>query len=1000
MNKEIFVLPIESSTKRPPVFGFFSTTLFLVLAYFSILIVESVVNLINSRTFLEFDFANLSTTAIALGFSAIFIIWIILKENILRSKLLNKVYFYILSSTVAKIIYIVLNSLVLLLTLGAQVTYDLTYYIVSPIRFFAALIFVYLTVVMFLKTRKYKSSYNLIDSLRNSKFIDEQTPKSNKKFSIRKQSLGIEFIYFNLGTIDLINQKEEKVKNIQNDLNILFESNEKYTKRFKVFLLHLPPSLKLFFEENDPPIKSVVLRVELNRKDDFLEKTEIFYEGLKKQFETVIILDSSFIKYFYLSVLGFTLKNSNIKNIDDIDTIFLGLKAKKISDNRIKLESSLNKDAFNSELYFSSLYNIENNNENRQDEANIYKFSENPLYNILNKINSDQSVAVLTFERIKNASSKDNELTKRVSKGVEHKRKDLDVIDTKIDKTKVELMKKSHEDIEKVTKFDSSGNYFVMSLEAIYTNNQASTFKLSSYGITTEIANQNFVQHYALKNLLGISTLEKEYTFLNGEFLIKSSSLFMLGMFYQENTYEEGKKSIFLGKLKDSTRGDIVKIDMGRYQSTEKARFSNGHVVILAKSGSGKTTLIKSLIYQKLAFNNQQVIILDKEPEYADFGEEVKFIINEQNSNENFSIRNYTSEFIDQNSINPFNIPLTEEQESQLKDKKSKLNYKVLEGEFENHVQILINFFNGIIEKVDEKISTHLNNKLKKAILNTYRVIKLDREEIIRCFLSPPNLKDFIEELKKVNTAKKVNRASHEIYKDVKFVLDNLIEDLKENKQLRKYFGSSNKMSELNDVLNTTNLIIFDTKDLVSTKEKRLYFTFLINYLKTLILATPIVNVGQSENTKFAGGKALFVDELHSYFEVNQNKSFSIFITDFLKDAATRFRKRNVELIVASQQTTFSKLLDQVLNKNAKDLLTQATYRFYGMLEKEDKADATESLSEVLTDKDLGDLKLIQTPFWALSQEGKKLIFIDIVVHKDVYDFVVKKISRRKVEKN
>jgi hypothetical protein len=404
-----------------------------------------------------------------------------------------------------------------------------------------------------------------------------------------------------------------------------------------------------------------------------------------------------------------------------------------------------------------------------------------------------------------------------------------------------------------------------------------------------------------------------------------------------------------------------------------------------------------SLLYQKLAFNKQQVIILDKENEYSTFGDEVKLAINENNAREDFTFKNYTSKYIEQNSINPFDITLTEKQISQLKDKNFfKTNIKEFESEFDNHVQLLVSFFNGVIEKVNEEISKRLNDKIKNTILNTYGVSNSDSSELIKCFLSPPSLNDFKKELKETILAIKINSKSHRIDIDVQYVLSNLLEELTDNEQLIKYFSVTNKKSELSDTLNTTDLIVFNTNDLIKTKEKRLYFMFLINYLKVLITATEIVNTGNSKDSKFSGGRALFVDELHSYFEENESKGSSIFITDFLKDAATRFRKRNVELIVASQTTTFSKLEDKILARNAEEVLSQASYRFYGKLNEVDRNKVFEKLNDILTKKDKNDLQYIQTPTWAYSVGDQKLIFVDVVVHKDVYEFVVKKISRKK----
>jgi len=995
MEKNIFVLPVESSVKRPPILAFFSTSLALVITYLTVLATESISNLIYAEAFLRIDLENISSFSFALVIAFLSAAALILKQKILRSIFLNRVYFSILNKTIFKILFVAFNLLILLAILNSQVTYESTYSIVDPLRFVAILIFTYSIAITLIRSINYKKNFKLIDNLRNSSFADSESKKKTK-FTTRKQSFGVTFTYFNLGTLDLVNQKEDKIMVLEDKLNRLFEDHEKITKRFNIFLLDLPPNFNSLNKDNKH-VKSIILRLELSNKGDSLDKIESFFDGLSRTFERISVLNESEIKYFYLYLLGFANSGStnNVKNIKDIDDIFLGLNIKRILEDRIEIETKLNNNMLNSTVYFSSLYNIENNT-NFSSQDNIYTFSETPFSNLLNKLDSNDYKAVLTFERIKNNSGKDNELNRRVSKGIDHKSKDLAVIEQKIDKSKISLMKKSHEEVEKNIKYDSSGSYYIIQVDAICTNLGASTFRTASKGVETEVINQNFVQHYSLKNLLGISSLENDYTFLSSNFLIKNTTLFRMGIFSQENSYEEGAKSIFLGKLKDSKKEEQVRVDMGKYQSKTGRGTSNGHMVILAKSGHGKTTLMMSLLYQKLAFNNQQVIILDKEPEYDKFGEEVKLAIEQSNIRKDFSVKNYTSKFIDQNSINPFEIPLTEKQISQLKDKDYLTNnYNEFKGEFENHISVLISFFNGIIEKVNDEISKRLNDKLKKIINNTYSLNESDQRQLANILLNPPNLNNFKEKLKKELSISKLNSKSHKIDLDVEFALKGLAEELKENNELNKYFSSSKKSADLSDVLNTTDLIIFDTSDLIKTKEKRLYFMFLINYLKVLITATDIVNTGISKNTKFSGGRALFVDELHTYFDKNESLGGSIFITDFLKDAATRFRKRNVELIVASQTTTFSKLEDKNLRRNAEEVLSQASYRFYGKLNNDDEETVISKLNDVLTDKDKEQFKFIQTPTWAYSVEGQKLKFVDIEVHPDVKEFVINKISRK-----
>ena len=97
-------------------------------------------------------------------------------------------------------------------------------------------------------------------------------------------------------------------------------------------------------------------------------------------------------------------------------------------------------------------------------------------------------------------------------------------------------------------------------------------------------------------------------------------------------------------------------------------------------------------------------------------------------------------------------------------------------------------------------------------------------------------------------------------------------------------------------------------------------------------------------------------------------------------------RKRNIEIYVASQNLSFT-TASEAYAKNAKAIVTAASYRFLGYVPEIDRKIMVDGIK--ITDKDNKRLDGIQKKIWAYSEARGQLVFVDSAPHEDVIDFLI-----------
>jgi hypothetical protein len=990
MNKETYILPIKSSIKRPPIFSFFSIMVFQLSVIMISVLVDRVLTFGYLENILSFNLTDLTSNSILILLPVMTVTFVFLKENIVRSSFLNKLYFKIIAFKAYKeytIAYLVFMTAILTLSIVLSNNFIVTtianfFLVASSIALYFIFLYYFISKILI-----YKEGFGILDDIIKSKF-EVKTSNNNVEYTVQKQDNGPMFVYLNIGTLDLVNGQPANIEETKQKLNNLLNDNSKITDNFSLFIMDLPPNQKQLLKK-DRPLKSLVIRFDLQKKES-LKNFDNIYREFQKIFDRLSILTEREIKFFYLTLLSIIGdKNTfEIEKSSDIDELFKNLEICKILDNKLMLTSKLHEKIIESNVSISSMYNIENNSDVNNND-NIYSFGENPLASLLSKVYSENRIAVLSFSRL-SGNENESETGIRIAKGVDHKFKDLKAIEKKLNSEKKKIMEKSHKKIEKITKSES-GDHFIVKLDIIDSDFGKSTSQFSNQDTVTYLARQNYVQVSSLKNILDVSKPKVDYSFIGNEFLVNETDIFTLGMFSQDNSYEEGIKSIYLGYLNNAVKKEPVLLNMGKYQMRDaKTAVSNGHAIFLADSGHGKTTLLKSILYQKLAFVDQQVIILDKEDDFVKFGDNVKRVLSEKYNRRDFVAVNYGPEFIKQNPINPFNIAISQKLLKILKSEKNFDYISKYEDLLTTHTELLKDYFFMRIMglKKDENILVELKYTLGKLIYNTYNyeIGSNDFAKLVSCLTEPPTLLDFKKKLELYLSAKP-NKNVRENDKLVKDKLEFLLKMLNDDNELKKYFVTSSNIAKLSDTLNSANLIIFNTKDLYTNWQKRLYLMLLITNLERIIRDTEIVHVGASKDTNFPNGKALIVDELHKYFDdASDADDFTLFITTFLKDVMLQGRKRNIEIYVASQNLSFT-TASEAYAKNAKAIVTAASYRFLGYVPEIDRKIMVDGIK--ITDKDNKRLDGIQKKIWAYSEARGQLVFVDSAPHEDVIEFLI-----------
>jgi len=998
MKKNFYILPVKSSFKRPPILSFFSISIVQISVIVISILLDKLLNFDFFGNTLSLRISEDITNAVLIILFFTVLSFIFLKERIVRSSFLNKLYFNILAKKTYNIFYYCFATSIILVSV--LISLEIIETTLASFILITTSVLSYLVFIKFItfNSKKLKAGYNILDDIKKSTF-ETRISSKNIEYTIHNLANGPKFVYFNIGTIDLLNRNLSKIEETKQKLNNLLTDNSKITESFKLFIMTLPPNSKKMFKKNDH-LKSLIIRLDFQRKE-----SEKYFDslllGFQEIFSRLSVMTEQEIKFFYLSLLRVSNKDNglDLKNQTELEEVYANLKISKIQGKGLSLKSKLNGEIIEKKLSISSMYNIENVAD-LNEKDNMYKFEENPLASLLSKIYSEDKVAVLTFNRL-NDNGIENEIGRRVADGVEHKFKDLKIVEKKLSSQKKNLMVKSYRFVEEITKYDTSSGHFTVKLDIIDYDFGKDTSQFSNLDTNTHLARQNYVQHSTLKNILEVSNSTLDHTFIGNEFLINGSDIFMLGMFSQDNSYEEGFKSIFLGYQYNVKKPEPILLNMGKYQmSNTKDPVSNGHAILIGDTGSGKTTLLKSILYQKLAFVNQQVIILDKENEYEYFGEHVKKILLNNYGRKDFEVVNYGPDFIDKNAINPLSIPVTAKILLGLKESKFSDN-KISEYEklLSRQVALLNDyFFTRIIGKIKEEISNQLKADIEQIIYQTYNYqIGSGQKSIVslkKCFIDPPNLADFKAKLK-LFLSKKDKKNIHEYEQLIIQNLEFLAKQLENNAELKKYFNTTNNITKLNDTINNSNLIIFNTKDLVTSWQKRLYLILLISYLENIIYDTDIVHTlnskenKENKDDKFPNGKALIVDELHRYFDVKESEDFTLFITTFLKDAMLQGRKRNVELYVASQNLSFASSAYQKIKANAESIVNSASYRFIGGVSEQDRDFLTKDITDN-TLKDKERLKTIPKKIWAYTEAKKQLVIVRVTPHEDVKDYLIK----------
>ena len=327
----------------------------------------------------------------------------------------------------------------------------------------------------------------------------------------------------------------------------------------------------------------------------------------------------------------------------------------------------------------------------------------------------------------------------------------------------------------------------------------------------------------------------------------------------------------------------------------EKRPSSN--MAVVATTGGGKSFFIKKIIVNEINRGNR-VFILDAEGEYENL------------------VRLNGGVYIDMYSpngglINPLQVRF-------LPDDKENFNPNYKDCPLSKHLGALETFFKCVFEKISEKEIVVLLDMIEKLYARFGITMNTKIETLSKLentdFPIFDDAINFIDEYKKMIT----NSEKLKIVDQLEILMDRF-----------KVGVDAMLFNNYTNVDLSADLIAFNVKDLLYSKNRRITTTQLINlfsYLNNIIVNNQMLNQ-YSEIQKYI---SVIVEELHLYF-----KNADVDVMTTIEQLARQIRKKNGSLIPSSQ-SIHDFVGDDIAIRSATAIFNNCQYQLVGMLQEDD----------------------------------------------------------------
>lgn len=335
----------------------------------------------------------------------------------------------------------------------------------------------------------------------------------------------------------------------------------------------------------------------------------------------------------------------------------------------------------------------------------------------------------------------------------------------------------------------------------------------------------------------------------------------------------------------------------------DKSRPSS-NLAIIASTGGGKSFTLKKMIVNEINRGNK-IFIFDAEGEYKDL-----------------VIKN-NGEYIDMYSasrgiINPLQVRFLPSDKEEKEDNLEELNYE--DCPLAKHLGSLETFIKCVFEEISESEVVVLLDMIEKlynrfGITKNTKIANLEKLENTD-YPTFSDLIDFLPDYRKMI----FNGEQLKIIDKLEILLDRF-----------KVGTDAMLFNGYTSVDLSSNLIAFNVKDLMYSKNKRIITTQLVNlltYLNNIIVSNKIIN--DNEKNRRKKNIAIIVDEFHLYLK---NTASDVLLT--FEQIARRIRKYNGSFIPATQSIhDFLGEDDSV--RSATAIFNNCQYQLVGMLKEED----------------------------------------------------------------
>ena len=365
----------------------------------------------------------------------------------------------------------------------------------------------------------------------------------------------------------------------------------------------------------------------------------------------------------------------------------------------------------------------------------------------------------------------------------------------------------------------------------------------------------------------------------------------------------------------------------------------SSNLAVIASTGGGKSFTLKKMIVNEINRGNK-VFVFDAEGEYQKL------------------VKRNKGEYIDMYSssggiINPLQVRfLPSDREEKDDNDIDKVNYE--DCPLAKHLGSLETFIKCAFEEIKESEVVVMLDMIEKlyqrfGITKNTKISSLERLEN-KDFPIFSDLINFVPEYRKMIT----NKEQLKIVDRLEILLDRF-----------KVGTDAMLFNGYTSVNLDSNLIAFNVKDLLYSKNKRIITTQLVNlltYLNNIIVSNKIVN--DRKNDKKIKNIAVVVDEFHLYLK---NTDSEVLLT--FEQIARRIRKYHGAFIPATQ-SIHDFLGDDDSVRSATAIFNNCQYQLVGMLKEDDlttylklfyQNPLTDTQKEFLTKAEMGDFLLTIT---------------------------------------